>query len=205
MLDIYVINLLEQVDRFERIKNDFKDFNIIRVNAIKHENGAIGCMASHKKCISIAKENGLKNIIVLEDDCKPINNMTERLLKIKEYLDNNDNWHLFIGGVNYTRSENIINKIDTDIDFLVNINMGCMTHFMIYNEKIYDFILNLDENVEIADRAWHYKYNAIIPLPFIAYQYGGYSNISKNDVTRKFNNYFKNTQSALLKYYNLPL
>ena len=58
------------------IKTFGNDFNLIRVDAIKHTNGHIGCFLSHKKCLQIAKELGLKNIIVMEDDCikNPSNN-----------------------------------------------------------------------------------------------------------------------------------
>ena len=70
MLDIYVINLSERTDRWEQIITELgTDFNLIRVNAVKHEIGTIGCFMSHQKCIQIAKDNGLSSIIVAEDDC----------------------------------------------------------------------------------------------------------------------------------------
>lgn len=37
MFDIFVINLLERTDRFDEIKKIFKNFNLIRINAIKHD------------------------------------------------------------------------------------------------------------------------------------------------------------------------
>lgn len=69
-----------------------------------------------------------------------------------------------------------------------------MTHFMIYNYSIYDHILKLDENKELIDRFWHYKYNAIIPYPFIAWQCGGYSDIYQCDLTRKYKLYLNSIE-----------
>lgn len=48
MIDIYVINLDERTDRLKRIYQDFKNFNLIRVSAVKHANGHIGCLLSHQ-------------------------------------------------------------------------------------------------------------------------------------------------------------
>ena len=36
MFDVYVINFEERIDRFNLIKENFKNFNLIRINAIKH-------------------------------------------------------------------------------------------------------------------------------------------------------------------------
>ena len=60
MFDIYCINLEERKDRLTNIKKVFKDFNIIRVDAIKRKRGHIVCFLSHQKCIKIAKEKKIK-------------------------------------------------------------------------------------------------------------------------------------------------
>lgn len=150
----------------------------------------------------MAKEKNLKKIIVIEDDCQPINDFENRLNKINNFLDHSDVWNIFIGGVNYTDVNNIIRKIDTEIDCLIEINYGTMTHFMIYNQNMYDIILDLDYNNVKIDNFWHYKYPVIIPLPFIAWQYGDISDIYHVDMTRKYGMYLKKTQSQLLTYLN---
>ena len=66
MIDIYVIHLADRPDRYEQIKNDFltyTDINLIFVDAIKHNPGAIGYSRSFKKCVAIAKEKNLKKLI----------------------------------------------------------------------------------------------------------------------------------------------
>ena len=84
-IDIYVINLKERADRYAKIKTkfNFKSINLIFIEAIKNENGAIGCFLSHKKCIQYAKTSNMDKIIVIEDDCLPIgNDFEKRLLDI---------------------------------------------------------------------------------------------------------------------------
>lgn len=206
MLDIYVINLKERDDRWEHIVKTFgKDFNLIRVDAIKHENGHIGCFLSHKKCLEIAKEKGLQNIIVMEDDCT-INPSYEkffikRIEQIKNYLNLFKDWDIFLGGINGTEPNDIVKKIDCEVKNLIQITKAYTTHFMIYNNSSYDFFLNFDETKGIPiDCVWHNKLVALTVLPFLASQLPGHS-----DIINTHTNYYrkiKNTQNKLLNYIN---
>ena len=42
MNEIYVINLEERTDRWDQMKILYPEFNLIRVDAVKHEKGAVG-------------------------------------------------------------------------------------------------------------------------------------------------------------------
>jgi len=98
MLDIYVINLKDRIDRKNtliKLFETFKNINLIFIEAVKHEIGSIGCSLSHKKCIQIAKDNNFKNIIVIEDDCAPVNIFEEKLINIKNFLETYDDWDIF--------------------------------------------------------------------------------------------------------------
>ena len=64
MTEIYVINLEERTDRWEQMKKLYPEFDLIRVDAVKHEKEAVGCFLSHKKCIQIAKEKGFQVIFI---------------------------------------------------------------------------------------------------------------------------------------------
>ncbi len=184
-LDIYVINLNKRQDRMEKIYNRFQShFNIIRVEAIENENGALGCFLSHQKCIRIAKELGLSNILVLEDDCEPlisIDLFEKQLVQIKNYLDSKDDWNIFLGCANKIRYSNILSKIpDSKLDGfnLYIVNFGKTAHLIWYNNKTYDYYLGLtySENLPI-DRVWHGVFNAIVIIPFITTQSDDYSDI----------------------------
>ena len=67
-IPILYINLKHREDRKEHIENHLKDYNIERVEAVKTDNGFIGCALSHIKCLELAKERNYKECIILEDD-----------------------------------------------------------------------------------------------------------------------------------------
>ena len=53
MLELQCINLKQRPDRMEKIMNIFSDqsyFKVNRFDAIKHDNGAIGCYHSFRNC-----------------------------------------------------------------------------------------------------------------------------------------------------------
>ena len=183
-MDFYVINLLERTDRFEILKKDFNSYNLIRVEALKHRNGKIGCFLSHQRCIEIAKSKNLPYICVIEDDCVPCENFKERLESIKQYLDTHNDWQLFIGGGCFTKENNIIKKIDYSAHKLVLVDLISCTHFIIYHNSVYDFFLNYPvykKRIAI-DKCWWGHLKAIVPLPFLAHQRPYYSNISNKQV-----------------------
>jgi hypothetical protein len=201
MLDLYVINLRHRNDRLEKMKTLFKDFNLITVDAIEHTNGQIGCFLSHKKCIQLAKDNNMKNIIVIEDDCEPINNFNNRIIEIKKYLDSYRNWDLFIGGGFHICPFHIKGKLDTTIDNLYKINGGYCLHFVIYNHTSYDYFLQQDENNSPIDHVWQDRLTCIVPLPFIASQLDTFSNISNNQQSL-FPKRIRRDNNRLLNYIN---
>ena len=97
------------------------------MEAIRHQNGAIGCFLSYKKCIRIAKEKNMKYIIILEDDCLPMNNFENRLKNLLSYLESNNDWDIFLGGVK--KCNKVFNK--TRI-FDENLYLSCSFHSFIY-------------------------------------------------------------------------
>lgn len=198
MIDLYVINLDERIDRWQQIQRDFsnfQEFNLIRIPAIKHKRGKIGCFLSHKKCIQIAKDKGLKYIIVVEDDCIPCQNFSERFKQIKQYLDGTDTWNIYLGGTVKVQPKNIKNNFVYGSERLVEIDKGNSTQFICYNNTIYDFYLNIETNIAV-DKIWHNKFNALVSLPFIAYQGGGYSDIERVDID--YTQIIKHTENLML-------
>jgi GR25 family glycosyltransferase involved in LPS biosynthesis len=181
MFDIYVINLEERTDRWENITKIFKNFNLIKINAIKQKKGAIGCFLSHRECLKIAKLKKLQNIFIIEDDCTfylTENNFDERLLKIKKILDNYNDWDIFLGGPNKVFSHDCFESICIDDENFVKATKGYAIHMICYNQKSYDFFLKIDpfSNIPI-DKCWHDNLTALIPVPYIAIQIDSYSNI----------------------------
>jgi glycosyl transferase family 25 len=71
--NVFYINLDHRKDRKEHVEKELTSIgihkdNIHRFNAIKLNNGAIGCTMSHIKLIQTAKDNKLPYIMICEDD-----------------------------------------------------------------------------------------------------------------------------------------
>jgi glycosyl transferase family 25 len=66
----FYINLLSRPDRKQHVENQLKSIGIHadRFNAIKMQNGAIGCSMSHLKIIETAKSNNWEHVLIVEDD-----------------------------------------------------------------------------------------------------------------------------------------
>jgi GR25 family glycosyltransferase involved in LPS biosynthesis len=203
MIDIYVIHLADRPDRYEQVIKDFSiytNINLIFVDAIKHNPGAIGCSLSFKKCVSIAKVKKLPYIIIAEDDCMPMNNFENRLKNILEYLESNNDWSLFLGAVR--KSNRIVKKFTFEKETIYAIKRGHCAHLSIFHSSIYDDVLNFDENTLYADTFWHGKYNALLTIPFLAHQHDGFSSIENrynNQFTEAFNKTEKNLINSLTK------
>ena len=69
---VIYINLEERKDRKKKcldiLDNLFDNDQIVRLDAIKHDKGYIGCAMSHLKCLEIAIENNWENVLIVEDD-----------------------------------------------------------------------------------------------------------------------------------------
>ena len=70
---ILYINLDHREDRRQIIKTFFEKGHIPlekiqRVPGIRRTKGCLGCLESHTRALQIAKENGWKNVLILEDD-----------------------------------------------------------------------------------------------------------------------------------------
>lgn len=66
----FYINLINRTDRKSYIERELEKVGIKaeRFNAIKLQNGAIGCSMSHLKILQTAKQNGWDHVIICEDD-----------------------------------------------------------------------------------------------------------------------------------------
>jgi len=70
---ILYINLEHRKDRNEHILNEIHKIctdnsKIHRIDAIKNDNGALGCGLSHIKALEYAVKNEWKTVLILEDD-----------------------------------------------------------------------------------------------------------------------------------------
>ena len=69
--NVFYINLEHRIDRKMHVENELRELglnNFERFNAIKMNNGAIGCSMSHLKLLQMALTNKLDHILIVEDD-----------------------------------------------------------------------------------------------------------------------------------------
>jgi len=67
-IKIFVINLDKRKDRLEEVSEMLKDYQWERIEAIETAKGYYGCVLSHIKSLKKAKEEGLPEVIIMEDD-----------------------------------------------------------------------------------------------------------------------------------------
>lgn len=70
---VVYINLAERTDRKESIELQLKKIGvpqnkIIRFDAVRNDNGSLGCTLSHIGVMTMAEDNNWENVLVLEDD-----------------------------------------------------------------------------------------------------------------------------------------
>jgi len=192
----YVINLADRKERWEQIQEDFKDSSIEleRIDAIRHENGHHGCGLSFQKAIQQAKDKNLESILILEDDCFPLEGYDKRWNITKKWLDSNrDKWGVFNGGARIANGEpddsvKLKYVLEPDIHLFQGNNIWA-AHWLYINSSAYDILLawkhDLDNGLGALDRVSgdNSKIKNLFIFPFLAIQRNGQSNT---------NGFFKN-------------
>jgi glycosyl transferase family 25 len=97
------INLKERTDRYEHVLKELAKMNIqnpVRLDATRHQIGAIGCTISHIRALEHAKNAGWSQVFVCEDDITFLNTTLLRE-NIEKFSQKNIPWNvLIIGGNN---------------------------------------------------------------------------------------------------------
>jgi glycosyl transferase family 25 len=202
MNNCYYINLPERTDRKKFIENQFKIHNIRlnRVEAIKDENGAIGCGLSHIKILedilngSNFKEDNYS--IILEDDFYIIyHDKFTNFLKDFEKIKNTDLWDvILLTPRGKTINEN--NECMEKYNFKKIIGSQTATGYILKNKMIPIFIENFKEGIEglknnlpprlyAIDQIWkklQTEYNFYYYKDIFAGQLPSYSDIERKEV-----------------------
>jgi GR25 family glycosyltransferase involved in LPS biosynthesis len=97
------INLADRVDRKQHVESQMKLIGIPveRFDAVKVPYGSLGCVASHLKCLYIAKEKGWDHVLICEDDIT-FTNPGLFITQLNKFLAAQKNWDvvLFAGNNN---------------------------------------------------------------------------------------------------------
>ena len=189
---VFYINLITRPDRKIHVE---KQLNLIgikgeRFNAIKLENGALGCSMSHLKCLEIAKKNNWPHVLIVEDDISFLN-PSLFVNQFNLFLNNHKDYDVVLFAGNnippYTKIDDFCVKVascQTTTGYLVN---GHYFDKLIqnYRESIQKLIQNPNQPINYAiDRYWFNlqkidNWYLIIPLTVV--QREDYSDIEKRN------------------------
>lgn len=180
---IYCINLDERVDRWEQAQKEFDKMglsDVTRFSAVKHEKGAIGCRESHLGIIKEAKELGLKNVLIFEDDVLVLDDYLDKVEDSLNELNGLD-WDLFYLGATVDPNVGRLTKVTPNI---VRTNFAYTTHAYAINHTMFDFILDQGPIHGIID-VFYCKYivprnKSYIINPMLCIQQESYSDIEKH-------------------------
>ena len=187
---VFYINLEHRDDRKEHVENQLSIIGLKgqRFNAIKMENGAIGCSMSHLKLLQEAVKHNLPHILIVEDDITFLN---PDLFKqqINKFFQVHDSWDVvLLAGNNMPPYENIddtcvkVSRCQTTTGYLVN---GHFIKVLLQNITmgLTNLLHNPTDKFKFAiDKFWFVlqetsKWYLIIPLSVI--QREDYSDIEK--------------------------
>lgn len=186
----FYINLEARPDRKQHVETQLQNIGITssRFNAIKLNNGAIGCSMSHLKCLEIAKENNWDHVMIVEDDILFLNpNVFKN--QLNKFLQNHKDFDVvLIAGNNVPPYQ----KID---DSCVKVYRCQTTTGYIVQKHYYDTLINNikegvkqlinhpDQHVIYAiDKYWfrlQEKDNWFLITPLTVTQREDYSDIEK--------------------------
>jgi glycosyl transferase family 25 len=189
--NIFYINLEHRTDRKERVEKELLKIGIRaqRFNAIKMENGAIGCSMSHLRILQDAQKNNLDHILIVEDD---ITFLDPELFKnqINKFFETHKNdWDVvLLAGNNMPPYKNIddtcihVSRCQTTTGYIVN---GHYIKTLLQNVKIgLTHLINkpTEHSKYAIDKYWFilqqlYKWYLIVPLTVV--QREDYSDIEK--------------------------
>lgn len=126
--NIFYINLEHRTDRKEHVEHQLSLLGLSgqRFNAIKMENGAIGCSMSHLKLLQNALTNKLEHILIVEDD---ITFLKPEIFKsqLNKFLASGRKWDVILfAGNNMGQYEHMddtcikVSRCQTTTGYLVN-------------------------------------------------------------------------------------
>ena len=125
----FYINLEHRTDRKEHVEKELSKIGITgqRFNAIKMDNGAIGCSMSHLRLLQDAIKNNLEHILIVEDDIKFLNPDLFKSQFNKFIEKHGNNWDvILLAGNNMPPYQNIddtcikVSRCQTTTGYLVN-------------------------------------------------------------------------------------
>ena len=192
--NVLYINLEHRTDRRAHVESELKKIglsNFTRMNAIKMDNGSIGCSLSHLKCLRMAKENGWSHVLIVEDDIQFL--IPDVFMRqLNRFLSSNTPWDVILIAGNNKGPFIQVNEYAVKVK-------GCQTTtgYLVSNHYYDKLIQNVSIGIEnllrnprhnvvyAIDQYWkrlQEEDNWYLITPLTVVQRDGYSDIEKKRV-----------------------
>lgn len=194
--EIYCINLDKRTDRWEECKKEFSKIDLLedveRFSAVEKKDGRVGIIKSNLEIVKMAKEKGLENVLVFEDDVKFINNPLVNLKKSLDQIPEGFEWDLFYIGANTHV------QLDNLTENLAIVKNSFAVHAMAYSHRVFDEFIEYAEAIpnyitnqqDVLDVWLANKIQArgksLLCNPILATQRESFSDIERRKVNYKF-------------------
>lgn len=193
---VLYINLAERVDRNAHVLSQLESVGLFppvvqRFDAIKSINGALGCSASHLKCLRLALNEGWEHVLICEDDIT-FTNPELFAQQFNKCLSTNDDWDVIMLAGN-----NVPPYKMTGNDSCVRVSR-CLTTtgYLVKRAYFQTLITNIQNGIQLfmsnpnranlyaIDVYWsslQLKDNWLLVTPLTVTQQEGYSDIEKRN------------------------
>ena len=191
---IECVNLARRTDKWAECEREFAkhDLQVERFNAVdgnsigyvgRLPDGAIGNLLSHIEIIRKAKNNGRKNVLILEDDIEFDDDINDKFRERAVTVP--DNWDLLYLGGNHNNQPMV--KV---APFVRHITDTYATHAYSIRNTVYDLVLSelgkIDTEGDVIMSRIQKQCNAYCFTPNLAWQRAGISDVFNTYVDYDF-------------------
>lgn len=145
--NFWCLGLPEYSDRSNAFEEELAKYNkISKFSGLRHQIPWIGCGLSYKYMMKFAQQHGYTDVTICEDDVLLPADLDKKLNSIHAKLNGPDcQWDLFSGHVTDLDQTASVQKNGSDEFFkYINLNKTTGMVFNIYNQSIYDYIIQWD-------------------------------------------------------------
>jgi CDP-Glycerol:Poly(glycerophosphate) glycerophosphotransferase len=140
---VIFINLASRKDRMVRMVRQLRALGVpkekvLRFEAIRHQQGFIGCTQSHIAVLEMAQDNGWERVLILEDDFA-FHEGAENAQHINRYFSAlaSSSWHVAFLAANYHRVTPL-----QSVDYLVRVTKAWCACAYLVNRSYYATLLH---------------------------------------------------------------
>lgn len=166
------LSLPEDVERRNAFLKD-NQYGFELFAGLRHTRGWTGCGLSYKFIMKKAKEQGLSDILICEDDVLFPEDFEARFSNVMHYLKQHEDWDVFQGVIADVGNVEIQNVEECNEETIVYLNHMVSTVFNYYQSHMFDRVISWDETdanqlTNTIDRALESKdLKVVTTVPFL--------------------------------------